>query len=260
MAKKGSWERLGVLYGSIPGLPVAVGLNPSASFVWKFGANRDIDILSVPESVWSGGGLYPWQASAVVLEVISDDPTDDGDPVAAGARTVEVQGLDANWAMQTETLTMNGVGAVAIPGTWLRVLRAKVITAGATGTNAGTILVRIESAGATLAIIEPGLGQTTMAIYTIPLGYTGYLVQVRSGIMRSVPTTVYGTIAVFERDNAIADAAFQMKSENAVGITTVYSAPRPITEKTDIDLRVPYVSADNAQVVAELDIILVDNT
>lgn len=136
----------------------------------KFGLNPDIDTGDTPVEVWDGpkGGYTGWIAAAAACEISSDDPNDDdGD---TGAWTVKVTGLDTNGLLQTFTATMNGAGAVAI-GTFYRIFRMEVLTAGTTGTNEGTITAETTVGGDVMAVITPGNGQTLMAIYTIPDDY-----------------------------------------------------------------------------------------
>jgi hypothetical protein len=253
----GSWNRKTAEFGSVPGLAIALGLVADVSFIRKFGANRSVDTGSVPESIWSGGGLYPWPAAAVALEVLSASTADDA-ATGQGAWTIEVQGLDANWEMQRATVTLDGQLVVAIPGSWIRVFRARIVTAGTVHVNSGIITIRVASGGTNLALIDAGLGQTTMAIYTIPAGHTGYITQIRSSVVRDSPSvTIVAAMAFFIRDNAVANAAWNMRLEQVAGQFVSTAVPGVITEKTDIDARVTYVSASSAQVVAEFEIVLV---
>lgn len=139
----------------------------------KFGSNPDVG--TTEEDVWDAGGSFPWQSSAVSLEVLSADGADAA--AGTGARTVEVQGLDANWAMQTKTATLNGISAVAISGTWLRVFRMKVLSAGSGGKNVGALTCRVASGGDTQAMILVGYNQTLMALFTVPADQQAYMVE-----------------------------------------------------------------------------------
>lgn len=148
---------------------------PGFFTVNKFGRNPDVDTTGVPEDVWSGGGLYPFQAAPVNLEILSGSALDDDGNT--GANTVEVEGLDANWDIQTEIVTMDGVTPVNLVNQYIRAYRAKVITAGNLETNAGIITIRDQGGGGSDRAIIPfdaalggGAGQTLMAIYPVPAG------------------------------------------------------------------------------------------
>ena len=131
-------------------------------------------MLMVLETIWDGGGLYTYLTSAGVLTVTSSDNDDAAS--GTGARTVTIEGLDANYNQVSETLTVGGsAGSVE----FFRVFRAFVATSGSSGTNEGTI--SIAQGATTLAQIRvaggTGLSQTFMAIYTVPADYTGYIYQ-----------------------------------------------------------------------------------
>jgi hypothetical protein len=109
-----TWTRH--LYEHDP-LAIAKGEVHGYSVVHKFGANFDIDNNSEPETVWTGGGLYPWSslATAQTLYVLSESSEDTG--------ILEIQGLDENYNLQTEELTLTGTTAVTTVNTFLRVYR-----------------------------------------------------------------------------------------------------------------------------------------
>jgi hypothetical protein len=135
----------------------------------KFGENADID-ANVAEDIWDGGGKYPFATSAETLEIVSDDADDTA--AGAGARTVQVYGLGPNYVKQSVLVSMDGASAVILPGTWLRTFRMVVRTAGASGTNEGTIDLQVSVGGTVRASILPDNGQTLMAVYTVAAGET----------------------------------------------------------------------------------------
>lgn len=120
--------------------------------------------------VWEGAGLYPFQSTAVKLEALSASASDTA--AGTGARTVMVQGLDANFNSISETVTMNGVTPVTTVNNYIRVNGFNLLTAGSGNTNAGDITLRVSGAGATQAIMRAGYGYSKSAIYTVPTGFT----------------------------------------------------------------------------------------
>jgi hypothetical protein len=256
------WDRALYENNVIAGLGVALGAVRRVTNVSKFGANRVVDTGTVPETVWEVGGLYPYQSTPQLLEVFGG-VNDDEDAAGTGAWTVEVQGLDANWEPQTATVVMNGVTPVAIPTlTWLRIFRAKVLTAGSTHSNVGAITIRIAGAGATLAQIIATLGQTTMATYTVPAGRTAFVKSFTLSVLFGTGGGGQADVALFVRDNAVANAAFQIKSEcggRSGASSREFVVPLEFTEKTDIEARVLDVSNNATSVTAEFDLVLVEN-
>lgn len=148
------------------------------------GSNTDIDAA---EDFVVGGGNAPApvaSGSAYLLEVISADAADDGDPAGTGALTVVVEGIDANGNLQTATVTMNGTTAVAIPTvTWTAVNRAYVATVGSSLANVGAITVRVAGAGATKLTIPAGVGLSDGAFYLVPKGHTLLILSAEFGVL-----------------------------------------------------------------------------
>jgi hypothetical protein len=211
----------------------------------KFGANFDIDQADDPESVWTRGGLYPWAslATAQTIYCISTSGSDTG--------TLTIEGLDANYKQQTETITLTGATAVATTNTFIRVFR---MTYG-DGVNVGTITARVTSgAGTVVAQIDIGYAQTLMAVYTIPAGFTAY--------MSTFDTTIDGTkqcqMLMYQR---LFDAPFRIAhiAEATGHYRYDFAAPFKIPEKTDIDIRINNVSGNDARVTANFDLFLLKN-
>jgi hypothetical protein len=143
----------------------------------KFGYNGAVGATEEP--IWDGSVAYPWQTTAQALEILSSDDEDADGGVGGdtGAKTVQIYGLDANYAEQNETVTLNGQTAVDLTNTYIRVSRMIVRSAGSAGKNLGTLTLRVDGAGATQAIISIGRNQTLMALWTVPAGKTFYLTE-----------------------------------------------------------------------------------
>ncbi len=157
-----------------PSIEVPPGIVPAlegVNVIHKSGVATAALAASAFWDIWDAATaavIYPFPTAAAETSIVSSDVDDDGDPVDAGARTVLVEGLDADFLRITETVTMNGQTPVVLANEFLRVYRATVQAVGATGVNEGNIDVLH---GATvLARIAIGFGQTQMAIYTVPAG------------------------------------------------------------------------------------------
>lgn len=138
--------------------------------IHKFGS---IAALAATDDIWSGSNSYPFPAAAAATTAISGDDEDGGAGGDTGALTIRVIGLDADYLEVSQDIILNGTTVTAAFTTPLiRCYRAWVLTvgAGATGTNIGAI--DIKHGSTIIAQIPVGLGQTQMAIYTVPADYT----------------------------------------------------------------------------------------
>ena len=235
-------------------LAVAKGDFTGYSNVSKFGINSTVGSGGF-ESIWEGSNAYPWPTAAATLSVVSASANDASG--GTGARTVEIQGLDSSWNLLTETITMNGLTPVVTTGSFLRVFRARVVTAGSLKSNAAQIT--ISSGGTTLAYITYdtiGMGQTLMAVYTIPNGKTGYIINLNVSSSKDSEHR----FRFMTRDNAVTDAAWNVKEYMSArgGFSSWRKyAINKVTEKTDIDLQV--ISNSTSAASGGFELILIDN-
>lgn len=152
----------------------------------KYGRNLNITADTVSQIIWSGGNTYPFPTSAQTLEIVSNSANDT--LAGTGAQKVIVEGLDANWIKQEIEVELNGITPAAISGTWIRVYRAYVNQVGSAypnNVNVGTINIQVSGGGDILAIIEPGIGQTLMCIFTTGVNETGFIKKFDTHILRT---------------------------------------------------------------------------
>jgi hypothetical protein len=236
---------------------ISAGDVSGTSYIEKFGMNTDVD--SNKETIWDGGDIYTYISTAETVAITSTLGADSA--AGTGARTVEIQGLDANHNLVYETLT---VGGGAGTQEFLRVFRAKVVTAGTSGINEGTISITSSDTSTELAQIgvdgsgsnAAGRGQTFMALYTVPAGKTAYLTQWTVGCGKQNTDAVATFLARPE------GGAWNAKDIITVSATTYakdYKIPLQFTEKTDIEVRA-YSTTNNSLVSSTFNLILIDNT
>ena len=235
-------------------LAVQQGKVPGYSMVNKFGYNPSIGSGAF-ETIWETGNSYPWQTSALTVDVVSDD-ANDVHTTGSGARTLRIQGLDGSYNFAEETVNLNGTSTVTTTQTFLRVFRMSVETAGSFGNNEGEITVTYTGGSDVAATITAGNGQTLMTLYTIPAGYTGYLLSmnISSGKDQEMQ------FKFIQRDNSVANAAFQTKQflEVRGGQTTViFNAINIISQKSDIYVSGKASSTSSAS--ASFDLLLVQD-
>ncbi len=217
------------------------------SYINKFGINLDVD-LAAEEDVAETGDSITWPTAAETLEILSSSSSDDGNPVGIGAREVTIEGVDASWDLKTETITLNGTGVVTLGGTWLRVNRMFVLTAGTSTTNVGTITCRVASAGATRLIIAIGKGQTLHAAWTVPQGYTGYLVSMYGSLDTGVTEA---TFTIWVRPLVDGTGAWRIIHQLTIAATMTssishkFAVPHILAGACDVRLAVK-VADDNA--------------
>ena len=219
---------------------IARGLIRGASHINKFGYNPDVG--SNFETVWDGSNLYTYIGTAGTALVTSSNTSDDNNG------TVEIQGLDANYNVQTVTAT---IGGSATTETFIRVFRVKMLTANTGTSNVGTITVTVDSTAA--AIISPTKGQTLMAVYTIPAGKKGYLLKLQGNLEKAKESEFQLMVKPF-------GGAFNIKGKfGSSGDVVNYDYPVPLEfdEKTDIEIQVRAGATTAAG--ALFDIVLLDN-
>ncbi len=215
----------------------------------KFGRNESAGVGT--EDLWEIGGAYPFQSSAQAIEILSTAANDTA--AGTGARTVVVEGLDADLLFQTETVILNGATAVDLVNTYRRIFRAYVATAGSGGVNEGAISVRVDGGGTILAIISIGLGQTLMALYTVPADQTAYVIGYYGDLAKGNPTGSQADIGLYVRpDISQADSPLQLK--HFIGLSSdgtshhVHQFPLPLKVIGGSDIMVKLIASDDADI------------
>ncbi len=229
--------------------------------VSKFGRNGDID-LAAAEDVWTVGGERAWLSAASALEAVSSSATD----TAAGddARVIMVEGLDENFAYATEAITLNGASASsATSTTFIRVNRVYVTQVGTYGgTNAGTITVRLESAGATQAQIAAGNGQTEQTHYSVAADKTAYMIRhyVNTDSSKSISPTLWQRPGIDSVSAPFVHAKRKLWGATGVAGSSehIYASYPSVAGPADIWWGCA-VSANNTEVEAGYDLYVVDD-
>lgn len=230
---------------------------PGMALMRKFGANMDVDVGA--EDIWDGGGTWVAPTQARTHDIVSTDVNDDGSPVGTGARTIEIQGLDGNYDLQGETITMNGTTNVPTVNQYIMIHRMKVLTAGSTGNNVGDITATAQTDGTVTAQISASRNQTLMAIYQIPNGKTGYLLRWYVDAFRA---TISGGVDAWFSIKPLG-GVFQQKSHRSLqgqggSSTTAKVLFLPAMAKSIIKV-CANPTAVNYKIAAGFDLILVDD-
>lgn len=143
--------------------------------------------------LWEGltlsGGTYTYPSSAGVVVLLSASGATDA------ALQIQVQGLDANYGLLAETVTLNGSGTATTTNSFLRI-NSLFIT---NGTNAGNITAKI--ATVLYGQINAGVGQSQASIYTVPSGYSFYLSFVQANASIGFTSSNYMLYAEYNKSN-----------------------------------------------------------
>lgn len=226
------------------GFEVASGKHSDILHIHKFGA---VSAMSQNQSgsIWDvNDTAYPWSAwaTAGTVSVPAVAAGDDG-------ISLTIEGLDASYKSQSETLTLSDAGAVPSTKSFIRIFRAYTAAP-----NTGA--VTITKSGTTVAKIQAGKAQTLMAIYTIPANYTGYLLQGTASCQAGADATGDMFIRYFGQTSFRVGHSFEFGGDGGQYLYP-FQVPIKIPPKSDIDIRAT-VRSNNARLTAAFDLLLHD--
>jgi hypothetical protein len=211
----------------------------------KFGNNPLIN--DTEETVWEAGGIYVYPTSAITLTATSSAGATDSNIA------MTVQGLDADYNEISDNIVLSGSGTATTTKQFLRVNRAFV-----TGSKAATGTVSFTNNGITYATVNSD-NQTLMALWTVPAGYTAYILQTDVTVLTEA-NNKFGTIRFVTRLPGSVFRTQDLFSAQNSSVTRTYSIPLPIPEKTDIEFRAIGSSANAAlHVSATFELIYIKN-
>ena len=231
-----------VARGNVPGIAVAsvYGYNPDSK-------------AAVEECVSDISAAYTFPAAPGAVTISSSSGADTG--AGTGAQTVLISGLDAAYLPVSELVILTGAVPVVTTQTFLRFQDATVQTAGSGGKNAGVLTATL--GGNPQCAIPIGLNTSQLGFYTVPAGFTVYLIQADFAISEGAVATARGSLSVrpfggvfLIKDNYVAGSSTGQ-------VTTEYRAPIIVPEKSDV-IVVATASA-NTELFIRLDAIRVTN-
>jgi hypothetical protein len=257
------------LYTIDHGLEIARGTFSTMSLIHKFGAAPDFDTDDNEVTIWDGandGGIdemsYTYSATAAIDTISSSNNGDTQD--------IEIQGLDSNYDLVTQTVTLTGQTQATLGTSLIRVFRAKNV--GSTNL-AGDVYIFEQTADAggdgipddttkIRAVIYAANNQTEMAIYTVPDGKSAYMrgfYATNAGARQTADYLIKLKVRPFGQ-------VFQLKHKMVIPDTTapfqhIYTDPQKFTEKSDIEMTVQVLTAGktDANMIAGFDVVLVDD-
>lgn len=255
------------------GLAIAQGLVTGVSFIHKFGAAPDFDAadneitvtdLAADGTAWENM-VYDYSATADIDSISSSNSGDTG-------IDIEVQGLDANYDIVTQTVTTDasdGQTRVALDTNLIRVFRMKNVSS---TDLAGTLVVYVNTAltngiptdkSKIRGAVFDGNNQTEMAIYTVPNGYTGYMRSLFASTAGANKTSNY----IIRLSARPFGQVFQLKHRMSISDTGSshvqhnYVEPEVFAAKTDIHITAQMTAGGGtaAAIAAGFDIVLVQD-
>lgn len=223
------------------GLGVAKGQFQDISNVHQIGAVPAMS-QNTNGTVWDvNDTLYPWSSwvTAGTLSIPAVNASDNG-------KTVTIVGLDENYAYQTETVTVSSSTFTPTTNSFIRIERAYISVV-----NVGNI--NIQKSDVTIARITAGNGITSMGIYTVPAGYTGYLVKGTASVQDGADATGNMFVRYFGGDFQLGHS-FEVSGKGGQYMYN-FDIPIKIPAKSDIDVRA-LVRSNNARFTAAFDLVL----
>jgi hypothetical protein len=194
------------------------------------------------ETVSETQGLLSYLAAGEKLQVSSSSTQDDTG--GTGALTVDLVGLDDNYDVLTDTITMNGTASVETNETFLRVFKATVATAGSTGANVGTIEVKDNADTVGLLQMQAVEGSTATCTYTIPDGKVGIITKFRGGAIGTQKAVIhfahrpFGGAWKVEHEEAVEDSNFEVTFDTGI----IIAAKGDIEVRATGSATAPFVS------------------
>ena len=215
------------------------------SHVHKFGA---VPAMSQNQTgtIWDVNDTnYPWSslASAGTLSVPAVNASDNG-------KTIRIIGLNASYDEIQEDVTVSSAEATATSNSFIRVYRAFVTNGSAT--NVANI--NVQKGGTTVLRISANKGQTLMAVYTVPAGYTAYLLKGVATCQSGADATGDMFVRYFGEASFRVGHSFEVSGSGGEYMYD-FGIPLRIPEKSDIDVRAT-VRSNNARVTAAFDMLL----
>lgn len=217
-------------------LQVARGQVDGHSTLNIYGYQPAVSTTFIP--VWENATAYTYPVAATTMYLSGSN----GDTAQ-----ITIVGLDANYAVISEVVTLNGTTPVATTKQYFRV-NGMSVTVGSATNPAGAVYLRNSGGTVTYAQINAGVGRSQAAIYTIPAGFTYFLQRV------NIYTSLNGNDYVTYQNRTISPAGVVQVTQQApfaISYEALRIMPRPIPEKTDVQLMCKVQSGTGAVAVSQ---------
>lgn len=239
---------------------------PGWAYVHRVGSNQSLS--TSPEDIWTVGGIYTPPTTASGLELASTSANDTG--LGSGARTVNIVGLDSNFEVISETVTLSGTTVVPTMNDYMRLNIAYVETAGTYRAGAaGDININTLGGGAIQGEILRtaadttvwNYGQTQVGRFTVPRGKTAFLtrIAIHNEAGKSADFVLFqcGNIEATEAPFCaprIVNSFSGIEGHDEL----VFSIPQKFSEMTDIFVRARLTNGANGKVSTDMEFLIYD--
>lgn len=222
----------------------------NGEIVRVFGSNGNLTTSLETLSRLSTSIDWSTQATtAAKVQLISSSALDTS--TGTGARSVQVIGLDANYKLQSEIISLDGQAYVESLLSFIRVFQISTYLSGSTHSNAGDIYCIMTGTGGTpsggvpptltscWALMPIGWGVGTSGIYTVPAGKRMRL----ESIHVSARAQESGFYLFSQNPSSTTDNALVIETGVSIGAsqTLEFTYPLPTSyifeEKTDLYMR-----------------------
>ena len=226
-------------------LQVARGKVSGVSLVNLYGFQTAVGGTWIP--LWENATAYVYPPDAGAIMTLYSSSASDTNV------SVFIDGLDVNYAMQSETLVLtNGTVGVDTTKSYRRINNMRVV-----GSVNAVGIIRLSSAdkATTYAQINAGVGRSQTSMYTVPAGYTFYLNRAQAAASATSAAKVLG-YRVFQQFNGLQNYLVQSPWINTY--ETVRVVPNPYQEKTSIQWQ--FTSDTTSQVSIRIEGLLISNS
>lgn len=233
-------------------LAITTGEVPGTMIVNKFGRNLDID-TGIPEDIWNGGGLYAGfpTGAAETFQAFSSSASD------TGVLTITYLPSFTSTEYQQASVTLNGTTPVSFGVSGVRMHTARYDSGNSTTFNVGTITVRHTVTTTNVFCVMPiGRSQTNVAAYTVPLGCTGYITRFFARLVGSTTGFADGALWIRGKDQSPRlRRPFTVAQQDAFEESPAGGLVIPAL--SDVIVRITSVSANNLDIIAGYDIVVI---
>ena len=136
-------------------------------------AGIDDAVLAGTTPVWPGAGQYPYFPDADTVQLVSDNAGDTYN--GAGAWLVRIHGLDQNYEMQMEDVTLRGATPVLTQGEYTHVYHATVLKGGTLAGTLGTITITGKTNLLQVGFVSAPANTMLNGVFIVPAHTNAYM-------------------------------------------------------------------------------------